>query len=129
MRELEKRQKLRRWLYSLPALALLLVLTLALAKGAYSLMLKERESAHDAAALREKVGILQQREHELALEINKLQTEAGIEEEIKARFNVARAGEHVAVLVDRPDSSASTTPQKQSWLKRFWDAIIRINNR
>ncbi|MBX4195362.1 hypothetical protein KW796_00120 [Candidatus Parcubacteria bacterium] len=124
MRELEQRQKLRRRLYSLPALAILLAITAGLVRGAYTLILKERESASDARLLAAKVGILTEREEVLSAEIEKLETPAGVEEEIKSKFNVAKEGERVAVIVDRPESSTTTEPQKESWFKRLWADII-----
>lgn len=128
MRELEHRQKLKKRMYSLPVLGILLLVTIAIGRGAYALLVKERDSARDARLLAEKVQTLTLREKQLTDEIAKLNTEAGIEEEIKSKFNVARAGEHVAVIVDKPASTASTTPEKAPWWKRlyylFGDAII-----
>lgn len=124
MRELEHRQRVRRRIYSLPALAVLALAAIFLTRGAYSLMMTERESRRDAELLVSKVEELRAREDVLLREIDKLTTEAGIEEEIKSKFNVARAGEHVAIIVDRPESEASSTPQKVSWWKSFLDAII-----
>ncbi|MBX4199166.1 septum formation initiator family protein [Candidatus Parcubacteria bacterium] len=123
MRELQKRQQLKRRLYSLPALGALFILTLALGKGAYDLVVKERQSARDSKLLAEKVATLTEREATLKAEIDRLRTDAGIEEEIKGKFNVAGAGEHVAIIVDRPDTS-TTTLEVLPWYKRAWDAII-----
>lgn len=124
MREFENRQKIRRKLYSLPALAVLLLITLALSRGAYSLLVKERESAKEAENLALKLDALKDREKVLSEETVKLKTEAGIEEEIKSKFNVARAGEHVAVLVDSTPNATSSGEENQSWWMRMWNAIM-----
>lgn len=124
MRELENRQKFRKRLYSVPALAVLLVITVMLVKGAYSILLTERESARDARLLAEEVDALALREQVLKEAIEKLETPEGVEEEIKSKYNVARAGEMVAVVVDRPENKASTTQEKLPWWKRIWTAII-----
>jgi len=64
------------------------------------------------------------REGVLSGEIDKLQTPSGIEEEIKSKFNVAKEGERVAVIVDRPEDVATTTSEIKPWYKRLWDDII-----
>lgn len=124
MRELENRQKFKRRLYSLPALMALLAITVLLVKGAYSIMLTERESSREAKLLALDVATLAEREKVLEEAIQKLETEEGIEEEIKSKYNVAREGERVAVIVDRPSNIATTTQEEKSWFKRMWTAII-----
>lgn len=127
MRELENRQKFRRRLYSMPALAALLVMTVLLVKGAYTMVLTERESAEGAEFLALEVASLSAREAVLGEAIEKLNTEDGIEEEIKSKYNVAREGEYVAVIVDRPERGATTTQEKKSWWKRAWAGIMGSN--
>ena len=124
MRELENRQKFRRRLYSIPALAVLLLITVMLVRGAYSILLTERESARDARLLELEVASLSEREDELKAAIEKLQTPEGVEEEIKSKYNVARAGEMVAVIVDGPENKATTTEEEGSWWRDLWSAII-----
>ncbi len=124
MRELEHRQRLKRRLYSLPALVLLLIITVALVRGTYFLVLKERETAQEAEALALRAKSLAEREQTLLKETSKLGTESGVEEEIKSKFNVAREGERVAVIVDRPQLESATTTEDLPWWKRFWNAII-----
>lgn len=124
MREFEKKQKFRNRLYSLPALALLLLVTIGMTRGAYNFIVKERESRREALALAAKVETLQKREEILMEESKKLRTEGGIEEEIKSKFNVARAGERVALIVDSEVGEVATTTEELPWWKRTWNAII-----
>jgi cell division protein FtsB len=124
MRELEHRQKMKRRLYSYPALGALVIMAIALGRGAYLMMEKERESSREAAALEANVLTLSSREAELKQEIEKLETPSGIEEEIKSKFNVAREGESVAIIVDPKALEATTTPEEESWFKRFLGGII-----
>lgn len=124
MKELQQRQKFKRRLYSMPSLAIALVLSVALVRGAYGILLTERESSREVGLLAAEVGALSAREVVLKAAIQKLQTEEGIEEEIKSKFNVAKPGEQVAVIVDRPERAASTTEQKVPWWKGLLNAII-----
>lgn len=127
MRELENKQRLRRRIYSIPALMVLLFITGAMIRGAYSILKTERITAREVAMMKESVETLTFRKDSLEGSIDRLQTEDGIEEEIKSKFNVARAGEKVAIIVDPPEPKATTTPDTDPWYKRLWHAIIGGN--
>lgn len=124
MRELQRKQEIRRAIYSAPSLVVLLVITFLLAKGAWGVISKERESAANLEGLAEKSLALAIREQELKDEISRLQTDEGVKEEIKERFNVTQEGEYVALIVDDKRSASSTDKSGKAWYKRFFYAII-----
>ena len=124
MREFESKRRLKKRLYSLPVIVILLVLCVFSAKGAYIVLEKERESYKEAEALKLKFANLGDREKILRGEIDELGTKGGIEQEIKSKFNVALSGEHVALIVEEPSDEASTTTKDLHWWERLWDAII-----
>lgn len=117
MKELRDKQKFKSTLYSLPVLALCAAFVFVLARGAASIMMKERESARTLAALEEKNAALAARQEELKEEVARLGTEEGVMEEIRSKFNVTRPGEHLAIVV-KEEAKASTT--EPSALKRGW---------
>ena len=110
MKELRDKQKFKNALYSIPLLALLAVVAFLLARGAASIMLKERESAQTLASLEEKNGTLKERQDELKVSIARLRTEEGIIEEIRSKFNVTRQGEHLAIVVEEGEKASTTEP-------------------
>lgn len=122
MRELQKRQEFKRFLYSIPSLAILVVIAFLLARGAASILTKERETRERLATLEEGNALLRERHAELEGKIERLQTEEGIIEEIRARFNAARAGEYLAIIVEETPSEAATT---SPWYLKIWNAIIK----
>lgn len=124
MKELQNKQVLRNKIYSLPVLATLLLVAVLTVRGAHQMVVKERFSKAESENLVIELEKLTIREGELKKETEKLETSAGIEEEIKSKFNVAKAGEFVAVIVDRKTIESTTTPEKLSWWKRFWSGII-----
>jgi len=126
MRELQRKQNMRRTLYSAPSLLVLLIITFVLAKGAWGVISKERLSAMYLDGLEDKSLALALREEELQGDIGRLKTEEGIKEEIKERFNVTEEGEHVAVLVDNKTATSSSTSGKP-WYKKLWSAIMNTN--
>lgn len=124
MKELQRKQKIRRVIYSIPSLVTLLILTFFLARGALRVINKEWESAARLKSLAEKAAVITLREQELKGGIARLQTEEGLKDEIKERFNVIQEGERVAVIVDDRGVSSSTGTSTLSWYKRFWIAIM-----
>lgn len=124
MKELQRKQRIRRIVYSLPSLFILVVLAFLLARGAVRVVEQERESAARARVLAEKVAILTSREQELERSVASLQTEKGIKEEIKERFNVTEEGEHIAVIVDEQNIPTSTASSTISWYKWLWAVIM-----
>lgn len=125
VRELRQRQRLKQMLYSWPSIALLLIVTFLLVKGAVNLMIKERQTASIVGSLTEGRLALEEREAELEGRIARLQTEEGIVEEIREKFSVTREGERIALIVDEKSSEKKEKIEK-IWWKSIWDAMIRI---
>lgn len=126
MKELQRKQKIRRIIYSFPSLIILSIIAFFFAKGAVKIIDKEWESSKRVKDLEGKAATLILREQELREGISRLQTEEGIKDEIKERFSVTEEGEHVAVIVDMKEISSSTDRSTLSWYKRFWIAIISL---
>ena len=124
IKDIERRRKLRRMIYSLPSLVLLLVLTLLLAKGAIGMLRKQQVSAQYSKELNIEAVALSSREVELTAQIEGLQTEAGIKNEIRERFSVTEEGEHVAIIVDDSNATSSKEGLDRSWYAKVWHAII-----
>lgn len=128
MRELQRRQKTKKILYSVPFLIILLVLTFFLVKGAFGIIQIERESAGKVKALEAEALALSSRERELKDEIALLETEEGQVREIREKFSVTREGEHVAVIVESKNVATSTKSGTLNWLKALWKVIMLRND-
>jgi cell division protein FtsB len=124
MRELQSKQKIKRRLYSPWSLLALLLFTILVAKGAVSILMKENQSSSDVQDLQAKVVDLTNQETKLNDNLSELNSPSGVNEEIKEKYNVSEAGEHVAVLVDRDNASSTATSTPAHWYRRAWDAII-----
>ena len=124
MSTLGRKYGAKRALYSIPSLVILAVIAIILIKGTVGVLHKERSSRESATDLKEKETALILREGDLREKISRLETEKGIQEEIRERFSVAQDGELVAVIVDDQKVSSSTENSVLPWYKRFWFAII-----
>ncbi len=124
MRELQQRQKVKRRMYSVPALLVLVLFILLMIRGTWNVWNKRQDSINHVQELEAQSLELKERQKDLEEDIGYLKTEEGIDEEIKERFNVAKTGERVVIIVD-PKNIGSTTPEKGlPWYKRIWNAII-----
>jgi len=131
MEKFQKTQRIRRGIYSIPSLIVLSLITFFLVKGAWRVMNKERESEEQSKTLEEKAVALVVRERELREKIGRLETEDGIKDEIRERFNVTQEGELVAVIVEDKDNKVSTSTDSSlwPWYKKIWFAIIGSNEK
>ena len=124
MRTLEKKQRIRRVIYSVPSLIVLLIVTIFLVRGVFGILVKERESGKDSKNMKDEINTLVTRESELKERIHRLETEEGMQNEIRERFNVTQEGEFVAVIVDDRGISASTDDSMLPWYRKFLNVII-----
>ncbi|MDO8569789.1 MAG: hypothetical protein Q7R89_03405 [bacterium] len=127
MEKSQRKQRIRRVIYSAPSLIVLLLIAFLLAKGAVGVMNKEWESREQSNNLEGKTAALVTRERELRENIARLETEEGIKDEIRKRFSVTQEGELVAVIVDDSRVSTSTDSSLWPWYKKLWFAIIGSN--
>ena len=97
-----EKRKARNIVYSKPALVILTIITIAFIYSVYGALEKERETRlirdQRAAVLDE----LHEREAILQKEIDRLNTGKGLESEIRSKFEVAKEGEEVIVIVEAP---------------------------
>ncbi len=124
MKELQSKQRFKKILGSLPILILMLVPTFFLVRGAISIMTKSYESAQTLEQLEKEADALSQRQAELKVGIDKLQSGEGVEDEIRSKFNVALEGEQVAIIVEEKPTATTSNEERGSWYQKWWDAII-----
>ena len=132
MLDFYEKRKIRSYLYSKVSIALLLMVALWLSVSVYERFKVEREMLAKRDEKVRELETLKERAAALASQVDHLKNERGIEEEIRNRFDVAKAGEQVVVIVeDEPKTSTSSAggdfgkvPQGEdagwfSWL-HFW---------
>src|SRR3990167_7076873 len=83
MKELQRKQRIRRIVYSIPSLIILSIVAFFFTKGAVKIVDKELESSARVRDLEAEAITLMLREQELKKDIARLETEEGIKEKIK----------------------------------------------
>ena len=109
-----KKRKFQYMLYSKPVLALLGLVVLFFLYSVYGAYGKVQETntikEQRAAVLSE----LEVREEVLQQEIDRLSTPKGLEEEIRSKFEVAKEGEEVIVIVEAPEEENTGEQEEES---------------
>ena len=123
MVDFQQKKKIRKIIYSRITIIILFVVIIFLAKAVYDIYVKERMSSEGVSMIEKDYNSLKERQDMLKYEISKLKTKEGIEEEIREKYNVAKPGETVVVIVD---STSSTSTSSGSVSKGFWGSIVNL---
>ena len=126
MLEIKDRSRIRKRLYSPQVFFVLLVLTLIILKATLSVYWKRAESIQNLAKVTEQANALQSRQTELSANIEKLQTQSGVETEIRKKFSVVKNGEQMVVLVDDQKKTSLPPLTQKGFFARVWDSITGI---
>jgi cell division protein FtsB len=119
MREFQGRNKYKRILYSKGAAVVLGIFILLVSRATWGVYKKEQESAANTIRAQSELKKLQDRETLLDSELTRLQTDAGIEEEIRSKYSVSKPGENMIIIVDPAATSTAPVQPEESWWGKF----------
>ena len=122
MSDFVRKKKKQRILYSRPILLALVVAVIFVAKGAWGIYKKERDTRENFRAALMELENAKNRESVLKNQLEKLNTESGVEKEIRDRFNVVKEGENVAIIVEPQKEDLKNKNEDErsgfwSWIK------------
>lgn len=125
MLEFSQRRRLRRMLYSKPVAIALLLLVGFLSYTTYGMYQTSHEAYLRKQTAAAKLADLEERQDFLTGEIARLKTDRGVEAEVRQKFDVAKEGEKVIVIVEEKATSTDDRPQKtgiwatvKNWFKK-----------
>ena len=110
MFELRKRSVRERILGSKITLCILLVAVIIFARSVFNVYAKYEEAAGNARRSGASLSTLQTQEQSLSASVSALGTSAGVEDEIRRKFQVTKDGENLIVIVDPDNGAATSTP-------------------
>ncbi len=105
---------------------LLLFVSFLLIKGTFSIYNKAKNSSYVRDIAKEKLESLEERKNFLENEARTLETERGIEEGLRQKFNVAKAGEVSVVIVRDVDKDIKA--EETGFFGNFWNKLSNIFN-
>ena len=129
MREFQEKRKFKKIIYSGWLQIVLGIILLALIFPTVKVYKKSRISAQKSAEIKEEIAKLEKRNAELAAEAARLESESGKEGEIRKRFDVAKPGEKIIVIVDKNSEDVKTNGEINNvgffsliwrWIERFF---------
>ncbi len=130
MFDFHEKRKIKSVLYSKPIIFGLFLIAVVMSVTVYDRYVVAKEMEGKLETKRAELELLKQRAEVLDAKVKYLEDERGIEEELRNRFDVARQGEQVVVLIDpkRGDvKETSTTPDKEETEnieeKSFWSIM------
>lgn len=115
----QRRDPLRLMWRRLAAVVLLALVAIAV-RGAWGVYEKSRESSLLKVESEAKLNELSQREQELREDIAALRSEQGIEGKLRERYDLAREGEGVVVILDQPESPPPPLPTRMERFKGWF---------
>lgn len=121
MAEFYEKRKLKKLMYSPPVLAVFTLFVLLFVSAAWGAHQKERDTASKRQEAAAGLAELQAREAALRSNLDRLNSESGMESEIRDRFDVGKPGEHEIVIVDPPANASSTTTETS---KHWWEKLL-----
>ncbi len=124
MKEFQQRNKAKKRLYSKTVLFLLLVVLVLVSRGVVNVYLKEKESRIEMERVAVQKAELENRYGQIKNRADHLESDAGIEAEIRSKFDVVKEGEGVIVIVDK--ELPVVEEDNRGVLKKFWDSVIGV---
>ncbi|MCX6717598.1 MAG: septum formation initiator family protein [Candidatus Taylorbacteria bacterium] len=121
MVDFQRKKNIRKVIYSRITIFVLFVVVIFLLRAVYDIYKKERVSFKSVASVEENYNDLKNRQSMLKSEIERLNTDKGVEEEIRSKFSVSKPGETVVVIVD---NSSNTSTDSENTGQSFWQKIF-----
>ncbi len=122
MLDFQQKRKVRSLMYNRITIGILSVIILLVLHSTWVVYRKKVESERMKQASLNNVESLRLRDQELQEKIDRLSTKQGIEEEVRAKFSVAKDEENIVIIVQDEIASTGEKIKKQG----FWDKIKGI---
>ena len=113
--------------FSKAALVVLFIVVLFAGNAAWNMYQKYKESKDFKDRALAELQELEKREQNLTEDIEKLQTERGVEEELRKRFGIVKEGEEVVIVIDNPEDKVGerSVVKKESFLTKIFGIFGR----
>jgi cell division protein FtsB len=120
MLSFHEKKRIKSFLLSKLVLLALAALTVLLSMATWDVYQKFSETAVKREQRETAFAELKVREAALRSELARLETTQGLEANIRSKFDVAREGEGVIIVVDpKAENQQASVAEKQGWLGRF----------
>jgi cell division protein FtsB len=122
VRDLQERKRFRNFLNSPVTSVILLIVVAFLVKSNYNIYKKNQIAKINRDESDRKLALLRQKSDHLTDQLKKLETERGVEEELRNKFQITKSGEEVLVVVDEEgegEVKSELAEVEQTYWQRF----------
>ncbi len=109
MFDFHEKRRIKSWLYSHTSIAVLFVFIIFMSISILERFEKEREMAAKRAESAAELKQMRERAATLGAKVREAESQRGLEAEIRDRYDVAKEGEQVVVIVDEAREQATTS--------------------
>lgn len=124
MRNFQQKRGWREIIESWPVIIFLGFLLLVFAFGVVGFMSKMSATRENREVAEKKLIELENKKARLTSEITKLETEDGVEENIREKFGLAKEGEGLIVVVE-DKNKVEVIVEEKGWFASFWDNLFK----
>ncbi len=118
MLDFQQKWKAKTFLYSRGVRVFLTIVALYSLYSTYTVYAKKHESEQAVVEAEQRLIALSSKNTSLLEDIDRLQTDEGLEAEIRSKYSVAKGSERVVVLVEEEPAPLATTSEKKTrWQK------------
>lgn len=128
MKEYQEKKQFKKIIYSNWILGLMFIFLVFIGYFAIKAHSRSNGAVFKNKEIETQSAKLQKRNAELEADISRLSGGAGLEEEIRKRFNVTKPGEKVLIIVDKSLKTDKIIDDKNSggFLSKIWSGIKNI---
>ena len=119
----EARDRLSRLLLSPLAIIVTFAVCLLIARSTWEVYKKERHASDRAADEERSRDELLAQKQRLLSDIARLGSRRGVEEELRTKYDVAKPGERVIIVVENEAVATTTATSTPSFGERFWSMV------
>jgi len=120
MTDFQQKKQFKKVIYSKISFVILFILVVFLGKSAYDIYGKYKISSENYISIKKDYDSLKERFNMLNSEIDRLQTDIGMEGEIRSKFNVAKPGETVVTIINGSSTLTNTNNQGKDFWSNLW---------
>lgn len=126
--EFQVRRKIRWFLESWVFIIVVLAVCGVLFKATYNIYQKKLNSDNVRSAIEKELEVNKKKQDTLTLEKIRLESEGGIDEEIRKRFRLTKEGEKLIVIVNDKEKEIEKNIEEKSKLEKMWDNFLDFWN-
>ncbi len=111
-------------IFSWITIIVLILIVILLTKGIIGMYGKNSNASIRAQDAQKDLLKIEERERILNKNLSRIKTSKGVEEELRRKFDVAREGEHLLVIVDK-EIEPEIEVIKESWISSLWHKFVK----